>query len=132
MGSSEMKDEYDFSKAEQGKFYRSNAVLNIHLKEMERIVSQISHKYSPEKIILFGSLASDRATTAHDIDLLVIKQTDKNPWQRTREVNGLFEHTLPVDLLVYTPEEIVTRVEMNDFFILDIMEHGKVVYERSI
>ena len=127
-----MKEEYDFSKAERGKFYRTGATLNIHLKEMERIVTQISHNYSPEKIILFGSLASDRAADAHDIDLLVIKKTDKNPWQRTREVSGLFEHTAPVDLLVYTPEEIIARIEMNDFFILDIMEHGKVVYERTV
>lgn len=117
-----------FQKLNRGNF--TDAVLNIRLKEMERIVSQISHKYSPEKIILFGSLASDRAAGAHDIDLLVIKQADKNPWQRSREVSGLFEHTSPVDLLVYTPEEIVTRIEMNDFFIQDIMKHGKVVYER--
>lgn len=102
------------------------------LKEMQRIVSQISHNYSPEKIILFGSLASGRAANARDIDLLVIKKTDKNPWQRTREVSGLFEHTAPIDVLVYTPEEIIARIEMNDFFILDIMEHGRVVYERAI
>lgn len=127
-----MKEEYDFSKAERGKFYRPGVTLNIHLKEMERIVTQISHNYSPEKIILFGSLASDGAANARDIDLLVIKKTDKNPWQRTREVSGLFEHTAPVDLLVYTPEEIIARIEMNDFFILDIMEHGKVVYERTV
>jgi uncharacterized protein len=127
-----MKEEYDFSKAERGKFYRTGATLNIHLKAMERIVTQISHNYSPEKIILFGSLASDHAADAHDIDLLVIKKTDKDPWQRTREVSSLFEHTAPVDLLVYTPEEIIARIKMNDFFILDIMEHGKVVYERTV
>lgn len=102
------------------------------IKEMQRIVTRISHNYSPEKIILFGSLASGLATDARDIDLLVIKKTDKNPWQRTREVSGLFEHSAPVDLLVYTPEEIITRIEMNDFFIMDIMEHGKVVYERAV
>ena len=73
------------------------------IKEMERIVAQISHKYSPEKIILFGSLATGHAAEARDIDLLV-----------------------------YTPEEINARIEMHDFFILDIMEHGKVVYERNI
>lgn len=102
------------------------------LSEMRRIVAQISNSYLPEKIILFGSLASGATDYAHDIDLLVIKKTDKNPWQRAREVNSLFDHSAPIDLLVYTPEEIAARIEMNDFFILDIMEHGKVVYERSI
>ena len=102
------------------------------IKEMERIVTQISRNYAPLKIILFGSLANGYAAEAHDIDLLVIKDTDKNPWQRTREVSSLFEHSSPIDLLVYTPEEIKERVDMNDFFILDILEHGKVVYERGI
>lgn len=102
------------------------------IKEMQRIVAQISRDYSPEKIILFGSLASGRATDSSDIDLLVIKKTDQNPWQRTREVSRMFEHTTPIDLLVYTPDEIIARIEMNDFFIQDIMEHGKVVYERGI
>jgi predicted nucleotidyltransferase len=102
------------------------------IEEMQRIVTQISDNYSPEKIILFGSLAYGNPADARDIDLLVIKKTDKNPWQRTREVSGLFEHTAPIDLLVYTPEEMAARIEMNDFFILDIIEHGKVVYERGV
>ena len=101
-------------------------------KELERIVALISQKYSPQKIILFGSLASGKAAEAHDIDLLIIKDTDKNPWQRTREVSSLFEHSTPVDLLVYTPEEINTRMKLNDFFITDVMTHGKVLYERSV
>lgn len=101
-------------------------------QELKRIIAQISRGYSPQKIILFGSLTTGDVALAHDIDLLIIKETDKNPWQRTREVNRLFEHCAPVDLLVYTPEEIKARVEMNDFFIMDIMEHGKVLYEQGI
>lgn len=106
--------------------------MNEPVKEMQRIVAQISLNYAPEKIILFGSLASGRTSDARDIDLLIIKKTDQNPWQRTREVSRLFEHTAPIDLLVYTPEEIAARIEMDDFFIQDIIEHGKVVYERGI
>jgi len=102
------------------------------IKEMQRIVAKISLGYSPEKIILFGSLATGCATDSSDIDLLIIKKTDQNPWQRTREVSRMFEHTTPIDLLVYTPDEIIARIEMNDFFIQDIMEHGKVVYERGV
>lgn len=102
------------------------------VKEMERIVAQISRNYSPEKIILFGSLVHGTPLEAGDIDLLVIKQTDKNPWQRTRELSQLLDHSAPLDVLVYTPEEIRARMEMHDFFIMDIMESGKVVYERKI
>lgn len=101
-------------------------------RELERIVAQISQNYSPQKIILFGSLATGEAAEAHDIDLLIIKDTDKDPWQRTREVNRLFDHSAPVDLLVYTPEEINTRMKLNDFFIDEVLKHGRVLYERGI
>jgi len=102
------------------------------LSTVECVVEQLSRGYTPEKIILFGSLATGTASHGSDIDLLIIKQTDKNPWQRMREVNQLVEHSVPIDLLVYTPEELQARIAMHDFFVLDILEHGKVVYERGI
>lgn len=36
-----------------------------------------------------------------------------------------------MDILVRTPQEIAKRLEYGDFFISDIMEKGKVVYERA-
>lgn len=99
--------------------------------DVQKIAARISEAYAPEKIILFGSLASG-SSQANDIDLLIIKKTDQKPWQRSREVNSLVEHTIPMDLLVYTPEEIRQRVAIRDFFILDILENGKVLYEQRI
>lgn len=104
----------------------------IELPQVEHVVGQLSRNYAPEKIILFGSLTTGKADQGSDIDLLVIKETDKNPWQRMREVNRLIDHSVPIDLLVYTPEELQARIAMHDFFILDILEHGKVVYERGV
>ena len=43
--------------------------MNEPVKEMQRIVTLISRNYAPEKIILFGSLASGDAANARDIDL---------------------------------------------------------------
>lgn len=104
----------------------------IGLSRIEYLVEQLSRSYAPEKIILFGSLAAGTPTHGSDIDLLIIKETDKNPWQRMREVNQLVDHSVPIDLLVYTPEELQVRIAMHDFFVLDILEHGKVMYERGI
>ncbi len=105
---------------------------DMRLATVEYVVEQLSRGYTPEKIILFGSLADGQASQGSDIDLLIIKQTDKNPWQRMREVSQLIEHSVPIDLLVYTPEELQDRIAMHDFFVLDILKHGKVVYERGI
>ncbi len=38
---------------------------------------------------------------------------------------------MSLDLLVRTPEEISKRLEMEDFFIREILERGKVMYEAQ-
>ncbi len=100
--------------------------------ELERIVDSIEKHYRPEKIILFGSLAQNEATEGSDIDLLVIKDTDKDPWSRSEELDSFVQHGVPVDVLIYTPREIEERLAMNDFFVREILETGKVLYERGV
>ena len=98
--------------------------------ELENIVHSIGINYMPEKIILYGSLAAGVETEDSDIDLLVIKDTDKDPWSRVTEVDRFIDHQVPVDILVYTPKELEERLKMHDFFVKDILENGKVVYEK--
>ena len=98
--------------------------------ELKQIVHKIKSNYKPEKIILFGSYSEGEARRGHDIDLLVIKETDKTPWTRIEEVDSFIQHTIPIDILVYTPREIKERLLINDFFVKDIIERGNVLYER--
>ncbi|MCK4244861.1 MAG: nucleotidyltransferase domain-containing protein, partial [Candidatus Omnitrophica bacterium] len=53
-------------------------------KEIEKITEQIIKEYKPERIILFGSAVSGRLMPGSDIDLLVVKETKRNPWARTK------------------------------------------------
>ncbi len=89
---------------------------NYH-KALETVIKNLRDKYHPEKIILFGSLTKKNITEGSDIDLLIIKKTDKNPWERAREVESIVERKVPFDLLVYTPGEVRDRLKINDFFI---------------
>ena len=73
--------------------------------------------YRPEKLILYGSAVTGKVTSDSDIDFLVIKDTKKNAWERLKEVDRYIEHTVPVDVLVYTPGEIKKRLSLGDFFI---------------
>ncbi|MBU0600635.1 nucleotidyltransferase domain-containing protein [bacterium] len=105
------------------------AVINLFLEEVKEIVQILKIKYKPEKIILFGSLANGKTDEDSDIDLIIIKQTKKNPWERAAEVDQFIKHNVPVDFLVYTPEEVKERVQINDFFIKEVLEKGQVIYE---
>jgi len=97
-------------------------------KELKRIVDTIIKNYSPEKIILFGSLTKGDINEWSDIDLIIIKFTDEGPWERAARVDRFIEHKVPVDILIYTPEEVRQRLAMNDYFVKEFSEKGKVLY----
>ncbi len=99
----------------------------IILKMVEKIIKE----YQPKKIILFGSYAYGEPTEDSDIDLLIIKDTDKRPIDRWVEVKRVLRdtaRTLPVSPLVYTEKEIEERMAIKDFFLKEILETGEVLY----
>ena len=98
-------------------------------KEIENITTQIVQKYGPEKIILFGSAARGDMGLDSDADFLVIKgQTPYYGADRIRELSRLIERNIPVDFLVYKPDEFEKRLKMGDPFLKSILEEGKVLY----
>src|SRR4030042_1553741 len=98
-------------------------------KEIEDITRQIVKKYEPEKIILYGSFASGEPTKDSDVDLFIVKRTKKKRTQRHLEIDRmLLDRTLPLDILIYTPEEIKNRLSLGDFFIENIINQGKIIY----
>jgi predicted nucleotidyltransferase len=102
----------------------------IAMKEIKDKVKTIIEKFEPEKIILYGSYAAKNPTPASDVDLLIIMNTNRSTWDLAVEISSTLKHSFPMDILVRTPQEIATRLEYGDFFIRDIMEKGKVLYER--
>ncbi|MBU4023137.1 nucleotidyltransferase domain-containing protein [Patescibacteria group bacterium] len=104
--------------------------MKIH-NEIKKIVDRIVENYKPEKIVLFGSFANGKPTEDSDIDLFIIKKTKKNLLERIREVDRiLINRTIPLDVLVYTPKQTRERLNLGDFFVEDIMNNGKVLYEK--
>jgi predicted nucleotidyltransferase len=105
---------------------------DIRLREIiDEIVNRISNGYKPKKVILFGSYAYGEPTEDSDIDLLIIKNTDKRPIDRWVEVKRLLRdisRTFPVSPLVYTEKEIEERIAIKDFFIEEIFEKGDILY----
>src|SRR3990172_8397176 len=98
--------------------------------ELERIVEIIKKEYAVEKIVLFGSLAADHVHEWSDIDLLIIKQTDKRPIERTMELTNLIRPKIGIDLFIYTPEEYALLLRERYSFILNVLKTGKTVYEK--
>ena len=98
---------------------------------IQDLVQKIVANYAPQKVILFGSYAYGEPDEDSDIDLLIIKDTDKRPIERWMEVKQLLRdrnRRISVSPLVYTRQEVESRLAMQDFFIQEVLERGHVIY----
>lgn len=99
-------------------------------REMEWVVEQLVSSLAPDKIILFGSYAYGKPKAESDVDLLIITKSDERISVLTGQAyRAVLEKTFPVDILVRTPQWIAERLEINDSFIRDILERGRVLYD---
>lgn len=102
------------------------------LRELDEITERLVRGYDPDAVILFGSRASGAARDDSDIDLLIIKDTDKRPIDRRVEVESLLaDRNVALDLIVFTPRELRGLFFAGDAFIEQVVETGKVLYMRD-
>ena len=99
-------------------------------EELERILQSL-RPYGPQKVILFGSFARGDDHGLSDVDLLIVKETDRPFVERIGEVLALCDTVLPIEPLVYTPEELARMIEEGNPFIEQVLREGKVVYESE-
>ena len=83
------------------------------------------------KVVLFGSHAAGTPTRDSDVDLLVILPFTGEPVDRSVEMRMRLRPPFPLDLLVRTPEMIARRLAMGDTFMREIIDRGRVMYERT-
>jgi len=89
---------------------RFRMVENLRIKEtIVNITEKIRDNYKPEKIIFFGSYAYGQPNAESDIDLFIIKKTDKNRAERFCEVRKMIREIRGISIqpIVFTPEEAV-------------------------
>lgn len=101
------------------------------LDEANLLAREIAKTYKPEKIVLFGSAARGDYHINSDIDLLIIKKSDKKKAYRIKDVFKSLRsvpRNYPLDPIVYTPEEIEERVALGDYFVKRILSEGKILY----
>jgi uncharacterized protein len=98
-------------------------------REIKQLCAQIALEFHPEKIILFGSHAYGRPQWDSDVDLLVIMPFSGRHTKKAIEILNRVNPATALDLLVRTPQEVKKRLAMGDFFMREIIERGKVMYE---
>lgn len=102
------------------------------LKTIKDVTGKLVKLYDPERIILFGSRAGGKTEDGGDVDLLIVKETEKRPINRRLEVEGILsDRLLPLDIVVYTPQEMRFLFSIGSPFIEEVVEKGRIIYVRK-
>lgn len=97
-------------------------------EELARVLVGL-RRYRPQKVILFGSFARGDYHAGSDLDLLIIKETKRPFVERIGEVLAFCDYSIPLEPLVYTPEEFARMCEEGNPFIEQILREGRIIYE---
>ncbi len=103
----------------------------IDRRTIAELCDRIVEEFHPDKVILFGSYAYGVPNDDSDVDLLVVLPFDGAPVYKAVEIVTRTDPRFPVDLLARTPEQVEQRLALGDFFMREIMERGRVLYESS-
>jgi len=98
---------------------------------IKRVCDRIAERYKPEMIILFGSHAYGQPTPESDVDLLVVMDFEGSPIRQAIKISRELGLVTPMDLLVRTPAQIQERLRIEDPFMREIVQRGKVLYEAD-
>jgi predicted nucleotidyltransferase len=99
------------------------------IQEITNIIVQTVH---PKKVFLIGSYAKGTSDKKSDLDFLIISSNPDIPkYERTTEIQKRLFHypQIPIDLIMFTENEINKKIDNPLTFISDAIKNGIVVYE---
>jgi predicted nucleotidyltransferase len=94
---------------------------------------------NPYKIYLFGSVVRGDVTEDSDIDIAVILDSERRHKTsddkiktrvQVRKLILALSYQVPIDILVYSRPEYLKLREINPWFVQEIEEKGKIIYEK--
>jgi predicted nucleotidyltransferase len=103
----------------------------VAMADIQELSNRIAREFRPERIILFGSHAYGEPSEDSDVDLLVIMPHEGSPARMATEIRSRLDASFPIDLIVRDPGELQRRIAWHDWFLIDIVEKGKTLYESA-
>lgn len=99
---------------------------------LDVVVRRIAERFSPDRIILFGSRARGDGDPDSDIDLLVLFSEVDNPSKRAAEVHAsLVEFPRAIDIVVSTSSRFERYRNVVNTLYWPASREGKILYERA-
>ena len=103
---------------------------DVPMAAIRRFARQVAERFSPERIILFGSHAYGTPHADSDVDVLVIMPA-RNQLDQAVRISLAIDPPFPLDIIVRTPHAMSWRLAEGDSFLREITSRGKVLYEAA-
>ena len=97
---------------------------------IDNLIAEIAQTFKPQQIILFGSYASGNPRPESDLDLLVVTDKETKGERQSLAIRRHLGVMFGLDIIVYSPEKLEERIRKGDWFLREVIDTGKVVYER--
>lgn len=99
-------------------------------KMADEVLERIIDVFSPELIIVFGSVARHEAGDHSDLDILVVMDTTLKGAKRAAAIHSqTTDFMMPLDVLVLTPSEFDANKDNRYSFASEIVRTGVIAYE---
>lgn len=103
------------------------SILDFSTTDIETFFQRKLARHKIQAAYLFGSYVQGLASAWSDIDLLIVMPTTIPFIERSRVFDDLYELGLPIDILVYTPEEFSTLKTSNSGFWSSFRTHHQQI-----
>lgn len=97
---------------------------------LEQVTSTIVARFHPKRIVVFGSYTRGDAHPDSDLDIFIEMDTLRRLPERAIEVSEVFGlRPWPLNIVVYTPEEVRRLSHVKGTLLSGIEREGRVLYE---
>ena len=94
------------------------------------LARRIVRRFQPEQIILFGSYARGHGKLESDLDVLVVMPA-RNEIDQSVRIEEFLDPPFSVDIIVRTPKNMRWRLQEGDWFLREVVDQGKILYEKT-
>lgn len=99
---------------------------------IQHITARLVDGFRPVRVILFGSHARGEGRETSDVDLIVLVESFVDRFRaEAAMLAALRDIRLPIDLLVFTPEEFDRERGRVGSVVGPALREGRVLYERA-